>query len=206
MLYFANPSGPKVRAAMIAGQLGFIDTPKQRNVRPDGVTWCADNGCYGKGYPGDAAWLAWLESNAHDVARCAFAVAPDVVGDAEATLARSRPFLEAIRSLGYPAAYVAQDGTEQVEPPWKLLDVLFIGGSTQWKLGPHAAIVAEAAKARGKWVHCGRVNSERRLKYAQAIGCDSADGTFLKHGPDKNLPQLLTWLRGTANQPALGDL
>lgn len=26
----------------------------------------------------------------------------------------------------------------------------------------------------------GRVNSERRLRYAHTIGCDSADGTYIK--------------------------
>jgi hypothetical protein len=39
----------------------------------------------------------------------------------------------------------------------------------------------------------GRVNSLRRLRYADAIGCDSADGTYIAHGPDINLPALLGW-------------
>ena len=30
---------------------------------------------------------------------------------------------------------------------------------------------------RGKWVHMGRVNSTRRIRYAASIGCDSVDGT-----------------------------
>ena len=46
MLYLANPCGPQVVAAMREGSLGFIDTPAQGNVRPDGVMWCADNGCF----------------------------------------------------------------------------------------------------------------------------------------------------------------
>src|ERR1043166_7958056 len=103
MLYLANPSSPGIVAAMRNGLLGFIDTPSQGNLRPD-VTWCADNGCFGKGYPGDAEWFAWLERNAHDAKTCLFATAPDVVGDAAATLARSLPWLQPIRDLGYPAA------------------------------------------------------------------------------------------------------
>ncbi len=43
-------------------------------------------------------------------------------------------------------------------------------------------------------VHCGRVNSLKRLRYAASIGCQSADGTFLAYGPDRNLPVLLGWL------------
>ncbi len=195
MQYLANPCGSAVVAAMQDDRLGFIDTPAQGNRRPEGVTWCADNGCFGKGYPGDEKWLAWLAKNAHDAATCLFATAPDVVGDAVATLERSTPWLQPIRDLGYPAALVAQDGLEDLEVPWDLFDVLFIGGSTEWKLGPAARELIREAKDRGKWVHMGRVNSERRYRYAHEIGCDSADGTYLTFGPDINLPKLLAWSR-----------
>lgn len=196
MLYFANPTtSPRVRDAMTTGVLGFIDTPGQRNTRPEGVTWCADNGCFGSAYVGDARWLAWLDKHAGDAATCAFATAPDVVGDAAATLERSAPFLSAIRDLGYPAALVAQDGLESLVVPWDDFDVLFIGGSTEWKLGPHPRELVVEAKARGKGVHMGRVNSERRFRYALAIGCDSVDGTFLIYGPEVNIGRLLAWTR-----------
>lgn len=202
MLYLANPCGPAVIDAMQDGRIGFIDTPAQRNKRPAGLTWCADNGCFGKGYPGDEKWLGWLEKHAHEAASCLFATAPDVVGDAVATLARSAPFLPKIRALGYPAALVAQDGLEDLEVPWDEFDVLFIGGSTDWKLGAAARGLIREAKARGKWVHMGRVNSEKRYRYAHEIGCDSADGTYLTFGPKTNLPKLLTWSR-VEDQPAL---
>jgi hypothetical protein len=185
------------------GLIDMIATPKQGNRLPEGVTWCADNGCFGKGYPGDDEWFAWLESfTPEQIARCRFAVAPDVVGDAWRTRLRAAPWLAKIRGLGYPAAYVAQNGLENLPVPWEDFDVLFIGGDTAWKLGPHARALVAEAKRRGKWVHMGRVNSERRLRYAQAIGCDSADGTFIAFAPDTNLPRVMTWLRGTAH-PAL---
>ena len=174
------------------GLLGIIDTPQRWGKRPDGVTWAADNGCFGKGYPGDEKWLNWLDGN--DPADCLFATAPDVVVDAAATLERSAPHLPAIRALGYPAALVAQDGLEHLPVPWDDFDALFIGGSTEWKLGLHAATLAAAARRRGKYVHMGRVNSLRRYKYAEHIGCHSVDGTYLTFGPDKNLPKLLSWV------------
>lgn len=180
---------------MVAGELGFIDTPKQQNRRPAGVTWIADNGCFGKGYPGDEAWFAWLIRHAEDAPRCLFATAPDVVGDAQATLERSRPWLPRIRALGYPAALVAQDGLEHLAVPWDEFDALFIGGSTEWKLGPEARALVNEAKARGKHVHMGRVNSGKRYRYAEAIGCDTVDGTFLAFGPTQNLTRLRAWLR-----------
>ncbi len=192
MLYFGNPCGPAVVAAMRDGKLGFIDTPAQGNRRPAGVEWCADNGRFSKGWPGSEAWWAWL--TAQDPAGCHFAVGPDVVGDAAATLADSLPWLPRIRRAGFPSALVAQDGLEALDVPWDAFDVLFIGGTTAWKLGPHARSLVSDALRHGKRVHMGRVNSCRRLRYAEAIGCHTVDGTYLTYGPDTNLPRLLPWL------------
>ena len=196
------------------GRLGFIDTPAQGNTRPEGVEWCMDNGCFSDRWD-EGKWWKFLQDNAHDADTCAFAVAPDVVGDALATTQRFRTWGPRIRALGYPAAYVAQDGLENLRGrtadggltfpvPWDDFDALFIGGSTEWKLGPHARALVAEAKARGKWVHMGRVNSRRRYEYARRIGCDSVDGTYLTFGPDTNLPNLLSWVRG-ADQLLIGD-
>jgi hypothetical protein len=59
------------------------------------------------------------------------------------------------------------------------------------------------AKARGKWVHMGRVNSFKRMQYADAIGCDSADGAKMTRAPDQILPLVLGWLRGVNGQDDL---
>jgi EAL domain-containing protein (putative c-di-GMP-specific phosphodiesterase class I) len=80
---------------------------------------------------------------------------------------------------------------------WDEIDCLFIGGSTEWKLGPAAAELVAIANSLGKWVHMGRVNSERRYRYAEAIGCDSVDGTYLTYGPDKLLPIVQAWCRSS---------
>jgi len=196
VIYFCNPSTPAVRAAMQTDpRLGCIETPKSgRNRVPVGVRWCADNGCFGKGYPGDDAWFRWLEQHPGREL-CEFAVAPDVVADHEATLERSLPWLERIRALGLPAAFVAQDGATVETIPWDRFDVLFVGGSTEWKLGAVAEQIVRMAADLGYPVHMGRVNSHKRLAYADAIGCTSADGTFLARGPDVNLPKVLRWLR-----------
>lgn len=182
------------------GLLGLIDQPNQNKVtqvvaaHEAGAAWCADNGCFSDRWD-EGKWWAFLTDNAHRADSCLFAVAPDVVGDAAATLEKSAPWLPQIRALGYPVAFVAQDGLEVLPVPWDDFDALFIGGSTEWKLGHHAREIAAEAKRRGKWVHMGRVNSERRFRYAAAIGCDSADGTYLTFGPDVNLPKLLSWAR-----------
>lgn len=209
MEFFANPSKQRVRDAMANGTLSAIATPAQGNRIDDVKSWCADNGCgpsvrgKGAGYPGDVQYLRWLAEMQPLAGRCRFAVAPDVVGDAQATLKRSVPFLPVIRALGYPAALAAQNGLENLAVPWGSFDVLFLGGDTEWKLGPGARALTAQAKARGLWVHMGRVNSMKRLEYARFIGCDSADGTYLTFGPDTNLPKLLSWLRKANSQELL---
>lgn len=188
---------------MDCGLLGQITTPAAGNRVTPGRAWCADNAVFAGRYPGDEAYLAWLAGWAHLAADCAFAVAPDVVGNAAATLARSAPMLARIRELGYPVALVAQNGLEDLTVPWDEFDVLFIGGDTTWKLGPAARALTAEARRRGKRVHMGRVNSRIRMRYAAAIGCDSVDGTYLAFGPDVNLPDVLAWLREANEQ---GDL
>lgn len=131
MIYFANASSPRIREAMRAGRVGMIATPAEGRDPADYPHWCADNGCFGRGYPGDAGWVEWLRSHAAHADRCWFATAPDVVGDAAATLARSVPWLPVIRQLGYPAALVAQNGLEEDAVPWESIDVLFLGGGLE---------------------------------------------------------------------------
>lgn len=203
MLYLTGVSNPKVREyAASVDNLGLLSTPNS-NLNLDGwKLWAADNGAFNaKTYVGDDKWFAWLASKAEHADRCLFATAPDVVGDAQATLDRSLPWLPKIRGLGYKAAFVAQDGLEDLTVPWDAFDVLFIGGSTEWKLGGAAAALTAEAKARGKQVHVGRVNSYKRLRYSESIGADTADGTFLAFGPDKNLPRLASWLERLSSEP-----
>lgn len=204
MLYFATASGPKVREAMDCGLLGQIVTPAAGNRLEAGRNWCADNSVFADQYPGDGPFLGWLDGLGHSE-RCAFVVAPDVVGDAAGTLARSAPMLPAIRRLGYRVALAAQNGLEDLYVPWDDFDCLFIGGDTGWKLGPHARALTAQAHHHGKTVHMGRVNGWGRLRYARQIGCDSVDGTYLAFGPDKNLPKLLRWLAEVNDQGLLWE-
>ena len=196
MIYFANASSPLVRAEMMRNaRLGQIVTPAERR-RPIGTAWVADNSVFGGKYPGNRRYVSWLAGMPHG-SRCVFAVAPDVVGDHEATLHRSLPMLATLRAVAGSVAFVAQNGATPSWVPWPEFDVLFLGGSTEWKLGADARAMVTAARRQGKWVHMGRVNSSKRFAYAAAIGCHSADGTFLARGPDVNLPRVLSWFNAT---------
>lgn len=187
------------------GRLGMIATPRQRRPVPEHAIWIADNGCYGTGFPGEDNWVAWLAHFTDEQrSRCLFATAPDVVGDAVATLERSCPWFSPMRRLGYAAALVAQDGLEELSVPWGEFDVLFIGGSTTWKLGGAARELAREAQSRNVPVHCGRVNSLRRMRYAaDVLGAVSCDGTLITFGPDLNLRRILRYRHEMLSQRPL---
>ncbi|NBE80331.1 hypothetical protein GVV04_04865 [Micromonospora sp. NEAU-HG-1] len=182
-----------------------MTTPAQGNRIPPGATWAADNGKFGKGWPGHARWYEWLANTVdrYGPDRCAWAVAPDVPFDAEGTLAESLPWLPRIRALGIPAAFAAQDGCEDGLIPWDDFDVLFLAGTTEWKVGDVARRLTREARERGKTIHMGRVNSAARLRLAADFGCESADGTYLAFGPDLNLGRLTGWLDDLDDRPTL---
>lgn len=184
--------------------VGVLLTPQMGNKLPDGLTWAADSGMYAapeKFNP--VTYLHWLWQRRSAADRCLFATAPDVWGDARATMKLARPFLPLIRSVGFRAALVAQDGLTPGMVDWDEIDVLFTGGSDEWRAtDAHYELIHEA-QARGKWLHLGRVNSLKRLQTAQAAGYDSADGTYLAFGPDVNLPKLARWVKRVQAQPPL---
>jgi hypothetical protein len=153
-----------------------------------GKPWALDNDCF-QGLDREA-FIKMLKKF-QGYPGCLWVTAPDVVADAKATLTRFKMWQPVIRYFGYPVALVAQDGLEHLEIPWVEIDCLFIGGSTEWKIGPAAARIVREAKLRGKLVHMGRVNTRKRLNYAISIGCDSIDGTGIGRFRDRELPWAL---------------
>jgi hypothetical protein len=173
---------------------GFMMTPYMGN-KLEGQTWAADNGCFTHPDAPVESYFSWLEGRRTEFSSCLFATAHDVVGDAVATLARSIPLLPRIRELGLRAALVGQDGLENLEIPWERFDALFIGGTTEWKLSDAARNISLRAKELGKWLHMGRVNSNKRIQIAKFdFDCDSVDGTYVAFGPSVNIPRLQKWM------------
>lgn len=199
MIYLSGHYNPNLPEGV-----GVLNTPFSQTNIPMDRMWAADTGCFTQpDRHDDDRYLAWLGRRGLHAERCLFATAPDVVGDASATMRRSLPMLHRIRAAGYPAALVAQNGLVPDAVPWSDIDALFLGGTTAWKLGREAALLSAEARRRGIWVHMGRVNSLRRLILAETMGCDSADGTFLAFGPDKNIPRLRKWLAALSMQAHL---
>lgn len=186
MIYLSGVTNDRDEPALIAAGIGLMVQPgNSYNLRVDRYpSWAADNGCFAGQWDEDTH-LAWLDALPRE--HCLFAVAPDVYPDATATLQRSRPYFGLIREMGFPVALVAQDYAQYLVLPWDDFDVLFIGGerktpaSLEWKLSVEAERLVHAARSHGKWCHMGRVNSLTRMKRARAMGCNSADGTFIKY-------------------------
>jgi hypothetical protein len=126
---------------------------------------------------------------------------PDVVGDSEGTLESFKIWYPVIHKYySVPLAYVLQDGTNENDIPWDSIAAMFIGGTTEWKLGDAAAKVVRKANAKNKWVHMGRVNTFKRVKYAYEIGCNSIDGSGFSRFPDAQIPKALDWLESLENE------
>jgi hypothetical protein len=154
-----------------------------------GVSWAMDNDCF-VSLKRMALTRMWKASQPF-AKSCSWAAVPDVVGNAGATLTRFREWAPIVRGFGYPLAYVAQDGIEETPVPWSEIECLFIGGTTEFKVGPIAERFTKEAKERGKWVHMGRVNGRIRLNLAGSWGCDSVDGSGFSRAPMRHLPWAL---------------
>lgn len=182
---------------------GVLAAPNMRGVPrgiQGGVPWACDSGCI-EGPPfvkraNIEKTLAWLFGPmAKHRRRCLFVTIPDVVGDAVATydaFLRLSP-----KFLGWPQAYVAQDGAENLPIP-RFARVVFIGGTTEWKLGDGALSVIHTAISLDKSVHIGRVNSWKRFRaFGVVVGSDrfTCDGTRLRYERDKATRKWLSYER-----------
>lgn len=193
MLYLSGHKSPTIAADLAAGTIGLLNTPRSRYLLDGVAVWAADNGAFTGQYPGDDDFMAWLEGLSEHRNRCLFVAAPDVVGDSAATLALLPGMAARISAAGWPVALVGQDGMEHADVPWHLVEWLFVGGSTEWKLGAGASTLIRQAQAAGKRVHVGRVNSGKRFRLFAGLDCDTADGTFLAFGCDMNAPTVRDW-------------
>lgn len=172
-------TSPK-RISQLAAECGFGDHWGQLQTpltgyRNCGWTWAADNGCYSRFEP--ERYLRFLEKRLEHLEACLWATVPDAVGDCWLTQRRWLEWSGRIRDLGYPLAYVLQDGITLDRIP-KNAVAWFVGGTTEWKLNIGPDFV-RAGKERNIWVHIGRVNTGGRYLDFARLGADSFDGSGL---------------------------
>ena len=134
-----------------------------------------DNGAFAQFEPEAFRSLLKRESDSRNL--CRFVAVPDIVANARRTLEVFDAWHEELNN--WPLAFVAQDGQEALPIPWSFVSAIFIGGTTSFKLSHAARDIIKTAKAIGKWVHAGRVNTPARFEYFESLGADSIDGTGL---------------------------
>ena len=150
----------------------------QWDALEQGAKWMMDSGAY-SGKFNYAQWKSHLEKLSHFKRTCLGIPTPDVVGDSEGTLQMFSLYSPVIRELGLPVAFVSQDGCVPDNVPWSEIDVLFVGGTDEHKLGKEAIEIIKRATTEGKHIHVGRVNSKKRMRMFR--GADSVDGTTLSY-------------------------
>jgi hypothetical protein len=177
MIAFLDTNKPLDECAEELGaEVYQLLTPLTRfNLTDPSGRFAIDNGAY-SGFPAKA-FVSLLEREYPRRNQCQFVCAPDVVGSALRTLELFRHWRSKL--VGWPVALVAQDGLENHAIPWHEIDAVFIGGTTDWKMGRYAIETIRAAQAMGKWVHAGRVNTPGRWEHFEKLGVDSIDGSGL---------------------------
>jgi len=185
----------------VVPEIGRLVVPRQKtNIAETanaGIPWACDNDGFGGFGAKELQRFRWMIDEVVDLPGCMWVAVPDVVGDHQATLASFWEHLSELR--GMPAAFVLQNGARPEEIPWNCIEAVFIGGDDEFKLGPMAHRCALEAKARGKLVHMGRVNSLRRMRYAVTMA-DSIDGTKFARWSDTHLQSGINWLKIARDQ------
>lgn len=185
--------------------LGRLVQPRSWNridtVARSGMPWGADNDALAGVNPD--AYLRMLDVIARSPRdQLKFVAAPDavertpegIVGSWEGTLWLWRCWRPALVARELPPAIVLQDGATPETVPWDELAAVFVGASTRWKLSRTAELLVRMARARGLWVHIGRVNTFGRLARVEAMGAHSFDGSQFSKFPDKYIPPFLARL------------
>lgn len=178
-------SNPYIGVLMVPGAGNDLDKI------PASMKIAADNGAFkGLNAPSFVRMLERLKDR-----QILWVTCPDTVGNCIETRRKFNIWSPLIRDYRLPVAYVLQDGEQLHRIPWDEIACLFIGGTTEYKLGEETREIVKYAKKLGKWVHMGRVNSVERIRYAQSIQCDSVDGTSFSMFSEATIPHALTALR-----------
>lgn len=146
--------------------------------RTEGFRYGIDNGAwtaFKKGRPFDADLFRGLVDALG--AGADFIVVPDIVMGGLASLEFSLTWLGRLRGVA-PLLLPVQDGMVEADVASLVGSDLgvFVGGGDEFKETTMASW-GRLARAKGAYLHVGRVNTARRIKLCAMAGADSFDGT-----------------------------
>lgn len=181
------------------GRIGHLFSPGGERGPWAELPYALDNGAW-SAHKNSREWsesdwrrlLTWAAMSGISPLWC---VVPDVVGDRAATLARWERYAAIVRGFGWRCAFAAQDGMTFDDVP-DAECVVFLGGSTEWKL---KSIAPWCARFPGR-VHVARVNTWDRLVTCWRAGAISVDGTGWFHKTGNQANDLRKFLRETESQ------
>lgn len=184
-------------------RLGWLIGPRHWKAPREGVAFALDNDAFThftNGTPFDfVGWRSFLARIRDSGETPLWAAVPDVVTNRAATIRQWGEWSFLVTELGWNAALVVQDGMTMADVEGCKPDVLFVGGSTEWKWNTAHQWCRDFPR-----VHIGRVRS-RRLPYCDLIGAESCDGTgwFRESVRGKPARQLEAWLENPEPHPEL---
>jgi hypothetical protein len=171
---------------------GVLSTPQTgydlETIASQGYRWALDNGCF-TGY--EPKKIPRALERWQGLRGCLFAVLPDVIQNHSETFALSMAWLQTFHKLGYPPAFVIQDGCNVRSVPYPDIACVFIGGSNEYKKSQNVRDICATAKAYGLWIHHGRVGGKKRFRYScDVLNCDSFDSVGFSIHP----PKIRRWI------------
>lgn len=178
----------------------LFSAPRHRNVISEIPNYSLDNGafsCFKNNtlFCNDT-FLNFLDKwFAKNIIKPKWIVVPDVVGDKEKTIKYYYHWEDKLKCYNTPLAFAVQDGMTRKDVP-KTADIIFVGGTTDWKVETIPYWTSHFPK-----VHVARVNGWTRLFTSYLAGAESVDGTgFFQFGwdgqPAINLRLFLKWQHG----------
>lgn len=178
------------------GLVGHLYSPEGWRGPFEWLPYALDNGAFsafrhGRAWDREAFLELTRRAAAADVAP-RWVLAPDVVGDRDATLRLWDTWRSTLSREGWPIALALQDGMTPTDASNCGADVLFIGGSTPWKrrqlrdLTPWRLVCER--------IHVGRINGARWLWLCAEQQVESCDGTGWFRGDPVQLAGLADFL------------
>lgn len=178
MIAYASRTGTRRNLRKLRENSWRIMVSARGALRTEGFPYALDNGAWTafqkkQQFDEGAFWKA-VDALGHG---SDFIVVPDIVGGGMASLDFSLSYLPKLRGIA-PLLLAVQDGMT----PSDVASIvnqhvgIFVGGSTEWK-EQTMMTWGTIARERRAWLHCGRVNSERRIALCVAAGVNSIDGS-----------------------------
>ena len=169
----ANVTSPEVRGLMeeFPGMLGNLFSPGAWQT-PHGL-YALDNGRFSMGSRWtEGAWLKLLDRARLHRRPPEWVLCPDTVGDWAATQDEWWRRISYLRSFEIPVAIAVQDGATVDDVDLLCPNVVFVGGTTEWKWS-----TAKMWCDNFPRVHIARVNTVSRVRSCFTMGAESVDGT-----------------------------